>query len=528
MHLYVFNEAGRHLRTLHALTGATLHTFSYDGSGRLASIVDGSGNVMTIARAADGRPQSITSPRGQVTQLQTDANGYLTSIANPAGEAHVFINSAGGLVTSSAEPLGNTSTYTYDGQGRLTLDEDSASGSLTLARTGSDSDYTVATTTELGRTMSSRVVNAPDGTRTKVESQSAGLASTETLHTDGSSDLEYPDGVSVTRAIGADPRFGMRSPFESKSTISTPGGLVSTVQLAQSAILSNPADLMSLVSLTETGSINGRTSTSVYQASTRTSTWTSAGGRVATQTIDPQGLTVASQFGGLASTTMTFDALGRLATMIAGSGAEQRTTTFTYDSSGYLATIVDPLGRTQAFAYDLAGRLTTHTLTDGRILNFGHDANGRVTSVTPPGRAPTVYGYSPVNKVVSINPPDVAGVPNDLTTVAYDLDHQVTSVTRADGKALTYGFDVAGRSNSIGFSRGTVNLAYSPTSGHVDSVTAPGPIVTTFGHDGPLVTSESVAGPYTCHAVMDVRRELSPRDTEDQCGKHRQLYVRLR
>src|SRR6185295_13078039 len=94
LQLYVFNEVGRHLRTLHALTGATLHTFSYDASGRLASIVDGAGNTVTIARAADGKPLSITAPRGQVTQLQTDANGYLTSIANPAGEARVFTNSA--------------------------------------------------------------------------------------------------------------------------------------------------------------------------------------------------------------------------------------------------------------------------------------------------------------------------------------------------------------------------------------------------------------------------------------------------
>ncbi|HET9528736.1 MAG TPA: LamG-like jellyroll fold domain-containing protein, partial [Blastocatellia bacterium] len=79
--LYVFNPAGRHLRTLHALTGATLYEFTYDSAGWLTQVTDGDNNITTIERNGAGNVTGILSPFGQRTALTMDAGGFLASIA---------------------------------------------------------------------------------------------------------------------------------------------------------------------------------------------------------------------------------------------------------------------------------------------------------------------------------------------------------------------------------------------------------------------------------------------------------------
>ena len=134
--LYRFDGQGQHLRTLHALTGATLFSFSYDSEGRLTTVTDGDGNVTSIERDGGGTLTGIVAPFGQRTQLALDANGYLASITNPAGDIHALTyHGDGGLPATFTDPRGNLSQMTYDGLGRLTRDEDSAGGFFDLART---------------------------------------------------------------------------------------------------------------------------------------------------------------------------------------------------------------------------------------------------------------------------------------------------------------------------------------------------------------------------------------------------------
>jgi YD repeat-containing protein len=54
--VYVFDSTGRHLRTVHPMTGASLYQFEYDGAGHLATVTDVAGNVTTIQRDGTGNP----------------------------------------------------------------------------------------------------------------------------------------------------------------------------------------------------------------------------------------------------------------------------------------------------------------------------------------------------------------------------------------------------------------------------------------------------------------------------------------
>jgi YD repeat-containing protein len=67
--VFVFDESGRHRRTLDGLTGAVRHAFTDDSEGRLTAITDGDNRVTTIERDATGTPskprQSIVYLRGE-------------------------------------------------------------------------------------------------------------------------------------------------------------------------------------------------------------------------------------------------------------------------------------------------------------------------------------------------------------------------------------------------------------------------------------------------------------------------------
>ena len=85
--IYYFSSdstmAGRHLRTRDALTGAVRYRFTYDGSGRLATVVDASGLTTTIQRDGSGMPTAIVGPFGHSTALGLDGSGHLESLTDP-------------------------------------------------------------------------------------------------------------------------------------------------------------------------------------------------------------------------------------------------------------------------------------------------------------------------------------------------------------------------------------------------------------------------------------------------------------
>ena len=491
--VYVFDRAGRHLRTLNALTGATLYEFSYNARGNLISVTDGDGNVTTIERDGNGHPLAIIAPFGQRTALALDGNGYLASVSNPAGESFRMSYTADGLLTQFTDPKGNASQITYDSLGRLVRDQNAVGGGQTLAHAYNafSSDTQVTHTTALGRTTTYRTeklalgdqrrrLRFPDGTETQT-----------VFGTNGSTQTTQADGTATDLLEGPDPRFGMQAPITQSLTTAT-GGLTSTLTTQRSVSLANPSNPLSLTSLTDTVKLNGRASTRAFNASTRTWTNTSAAGRRSTAVIDAQGRATQTQISGLSAINNTYDALGRLASLNQGSGADVRTTGFTYNSNGYLASSTDALGRNTGFEYDAAGRVTRQTLPDGQVIRYGYDANGNLTSLTPPGQPAHVFTYTPVNLGAQYTPPAVdAGDPS--TRYTYDADKQLTQVARPDGQTLNYEYDNAGRLSTLTLPTGQRGYTYDAT-GKLISINAPDGTLS-YSYSGSLLTQTDWSGP---------------------------------
>jgi YD repeat-containing protein len=314
------------------------------------------------------------------------------------------------------------------------------------------------------------------------------------LGADGRAGAITPNGT-VTRLVkGPDSRFGMQAPLPSNLTITTPGGLRSTMTTTRTATLADPLNLLSLTSQTDTVTVNGRTSTSTFDATLRTITDRTSAGRQVVRTLDALGRLVQTQAAGLEPVSFTYDLRGRLTTITEGTGVAARVATLGYDLQDRLVSVTDALGRSVGFTYDLADRITTQTLSDGRQIGLTYDANENVTSISPPSRPAHAFGYTPVNLEASYTPPAV-GPASPATTYAYNADRQPTLITRPDGQTLAFGYDAGGRLSTLAVPTGIFRYAYSATTGQLTTLTAPDGGTLAYTYDGALVTSETWGGP---------------------------------
>jgi RHS repeat-associated protein len=491
--LYVFNSAGRHLSTLHALTGATLYQFTYDGAGRLTQVADGDNNITTIERNASGAPTGILSPFGQRTTLALDANGYLSQITDPLARSYQLTYTSDGLMTGMTTPRGHAFSYTYDSLGRLTKDDDPAGGSKMLARSDQGDSYTVTLSTALNRTDTYQIEVLPTNDERRINTDPVGLQTQILIKQNGMETTTSSDGTIQTLVETGDPRFGLRSPLIKSVAITTPGALSYNSSFTRAVTLSNPVNPLSLTSLTDTLTINGRVNTTAYTASTRTFVDTTPVGRQTTTVINTLGRITQQQFANLNADNLTYDARGRLSTFTSGSGGAARATSYSYNPEGFLSTITDPLGQITGFTYDAVGQVTQQTLPGGQVISFSYDANGNLTSVTPPGRPAHTFAYTPVDLTSGYTPPDVGGGATQ-TLYSFNLDRQLTTITRPDSQTLNFGYDSAGRLSTLTTPTGQYTYAYHATTGNLSSINAPGGSTLAYSYDGSLATGTTWSG----------------------------------
>lgn len=491
--LYTFDAAGRHLRTTDAIRGALIYGFEYDGVGRLATVSDASGNITRVERNASGAPVAIIAPGGQRTTLSLDANGYLARIADPSGAGVRLTYDGGGLLSTLTDPNGNDYRFTYDGLGRLTRDADPAGGSSTLARADTTRGYTATLTTAMNRVSTFVVESLPAGDVRRVNVTPGGTQTEALTHPDGSREVRYPDGTRAFLRAGPDPRFGMQAPLLRTLVITTPAGLVSTVQGTRAARLADPDNFLTLQALTDTLTINGRVYTTTLDATTNRLTERTPEGRQNVTIFDAQGRVVQYRRTGLAPLALTYNANGRLATLTEGSGADARTYTSLYDAQNRLIGLTDPLSRTVSYSYDAAGRLARTAHPGGSTVAFAYDANGNLSAISPPERAASTFDYTAVNLPEQYTPPH-EGAAGPSTTVTYDADRQPVLMTRQDGTPIRLAYDAGGRPDTLTSPSGVVRYNYDPGTGSLVTLSAPGGGTLSYTYDGALLTGSTWAG----------------------------------
>ena len=223
--VYVFDEDGRHLRTLDALTGGLRYRFAY-AAGLLASVEDGSGNVTTIERDTAGQPTAIVGPFGHRTTLALNPDGYLATVENPAGEDTQLGYGQGGLLHEARRPPWRAAHVRVRRRGPPDSGREPGGGWQTLTRTDQANGFTVVRRTQSvcpRRATGSRSFRTEACARRRRTRPQARRSRSSAR--DGRETVTQPDGATVTARLGPDPRFGMQAPLNVELVETTPGGL---------------------------------------------------------------------------------------------------------------------------------------------------------------------------------------------------------------------------------------------------------------------------------------------------------------
>jgi RHS repeat-associated protein len=466
--MYYFDTSGRLVHVKSPMLGTTLYSYSYDGSGRIASTTDAFGRTTTF-NYTSGLFSSITAPNGAVTLVTLDSNGYLASVTNPKSETYsmTYIN-ANGLLSTFTKPNSAVSTFTYDSDGFLVSDSHSGGFSSTLGMSGAN----ITLTSSMGRVrqeafvydkilgIMTQTVTEPDGSKNEFESAANYKESTFR-------------NQSIKKNHTAHPRFSGGIKFVSQTDEKFYGGRLTAYTFSAANFAMNALDPFAYTSTTEKATIgSGGTATettTVFTKSTKTWLETTKLGRTLTNIVDSYERLVSSQVGSQTAVVFSY-ANENLAQITQGA----RVTFFGYDpTSKLLTSITNANNETTTLAYDSAERLSSMTLPDSRVIGFTFDSVGNLTSITPPGQPAHVFTFNSKELNSGYEPPALDMINNWNTSYTYNNDKQLTQITRPDGQTISYNYgSTTGALNTITGAFGTYTQTYDSSKNPV-RMTAP-------------------------------------------------------
>jgi len=443
---YVFNQQGRHLRTLRTDNGATLYSFEYDGTGLLTAVDDAFGNRTTIERQADGTPQAIVSPFGQRTNLLLLPSGYLQTLTNPEGDEYFFDYNGSGLLTRVLDPGMNESQYGFDTAGRLSSTVAPGGATETFSRIELERGHRVTRVSQEGRVLEYEVNRLLDGSTEVINRFPGQLSNRTVVGTDGSESVQLASGQTIVTTFAPDPRFGMQSPVIASRRQTTPGGIVNEVLATRTVQLADPADPFSATQIVDTGSFNGATFVRERNPLTGIDTETSPAGRPLVVTRNAAGQLSSVGVDALAPLRYRYDTRGQLVEIAQGAGAEERLRVFEYQADGpALIRQTDPSSNAIEFAdFTATNRPQTITLPTGDVTTLEYDAESRITAMSPPERGAHRFEYTSFDAISAYEPPQV-GAESGRQEFSYNGDKQIEEIRLANGDTIDYVYDTTTR-----------------------------------------------------------------------------------
>jgi YD repeat-containing protein len=184
-----------------------------------------------------------------------------------------------------------------------------------------------------------------------------------------------------------------------------------------------------------------------------------------------------------------------------------------FNSSGELVSETSSTGLTTNLAYNSSGQLTTVTAPSGRQLTFTYNSAGLVATATDPAGLVVSYGYDYNDNLISVS--DSAGPATTQWQFAYDGEHELTSMTDADGNATQIAY-AAGRvvSQTDPLSR-TTRWSYS---GGQTLVTSPAGNVTQYlfnSQNEPVSTTKGYGTAYATTTTTTYNAAGEPTSVTD-------------
>ena len=522
--VFLFDQNGRHLKTLDRTTGRTLYEFEYTLGGKLERVIQSApttGEQSTpletvINRDASHQPESIVAPFGQTTNFTLDGNGYLGTVSVPGdGDYVATYHDAKGLLQTFQNPRLEQSSYLFDSIGRIQTATDRSQEQLGFSRVGDANGYMVTHTSPMQRPTTYAVVdgdwgaivqqnNFPDGTTTRVETSLSGR-----------SKITLRDNTFIQHDKVPDPVYGMKDPFTYRSYVRLPDQ--SSLTVTRSRDVTTDPSTKTVVEQRDTATLNGKTTLRVFDANARTLTTTSPEQRQVVVTYDNNDMPSVFQRDDYASITLTYDR-GRVATIQHGT---RQPILIDYDddngdgdaADGYVRTVTRNDGTMDlvtTYQHDPMGRVTEQSLPNQSTSSLGrvamsYDGTGALSLLTPPGYTTppasdsVSHGFAtnPLGLLQSYEPPPVSGVANKDTTYHFNADRQLDYV-EIGNRIIDWKYNETpapgtGRIESVELpgTEGEIFFTFDPQQHYVSDLVGPATQRVTMSRNGGLLESLS-------------------------------------
>ncbi|MEN5178401.1 RHS repeat-associated core domain-containing protein [Comamonas testosteroni] len=475
----VFDLRGKIKSTVNAFSGASIIEYGYNGD-HIASVKTADGDTALINRDGSGRITSIRGFDDQVTTFSYDAMGMLSKVSLPGGGVHQMAYGTDLVsqkrLASYTDPNGNTDKFGWS-DGRLAWNKDAAGGGWSLGTAeenfaGQKRKFNILTSAE-GRVFkysqplqqyysSEKIIINPDGLVKKWTSSPYYSNNFSTTYENG---LRHSLSDYSSRGYGAD---GYNSSSNTKdeyiyftgsfdsiynrvNVSSNIGSGVWSASWNENGISSKIDYRNGYLELT--GPLGEKAYASVDDQMRPTSVTPTDGASVSIER-DGKGRPTRIQSDGYSSvqdqTPVSSTRFAQMAYHAAGNG------------KGQLASITNALGQESKFEYDAKGQLTNSAGPDGRSVEYRYDPVGNMTSLRTPAGVEHRFSWNAINNPASY---DIA---SKATTWAYNLDRELTKITRPGGQSIAITYDLGGRPSSIQHGQGTTNITYdnvgAPTS----------------------------------------------------------------
>jgi RHS repeat-associated protein len=429
---------------------------------RLTGGLGAPGNPV-VRRAYDGLGNlvSLTDPRGCTTTTTFEATHrtYPLAVSTCLGHATTFVHDPRwGHRLNDTDPNGQTTSYAYDGLGRLTrvtgpLDGGSTHGTLTKA-------YLDVGNPSTQRVLTSRTEQHGTAAAIWAEEYVDGLGRVHLTRTEG------PNGQTIQTETSYDarglvaatstPHFSTETPawtqfthdaLRRRTRVTRPDGSSGTMAYSPG-----------LVAVTDERGQVKRRHLDGFGRVTRVEEVTETGTFATRYSYDATGALrlVTNHLGH--ETRVEYDHLGRKVSL---TDPSMGTWTYGYDAGGLLTRQTDAKGQTLTFEHDAQGRVRFKRYPDGARIEWVYDdpivaySRGRLTRVLDLATA-TTFRYDALGRVTQTQRL-LDGVIYTLTR-AHDALGRVTTETFPDGDVVTYGFNTAGWLDRVG--NGSDPVAY--------------------------------------------------------------------
>jgi RHS repeat-associated protein len=421
-------------------------TFTYDAAGRLLTETDPLGNVTTYTYNAVGKKLTVKDANNQTTTYAYNGRNLLTSVTAPGGAATTYTYDNAGNLTTRTDAKDHQTMYVYDTANQLT------GMTLPLNRQWTYAYDAAGNRTQMVDANGNSTQTAGDGTTTYSYDGSGRL--TGINYSDSTPDVTYTyDGVGnrtqmtdgATDTYAYDGVNRLTQATRAADTVSYTYDLAGNITrrtYPDSTVVDYSYDddsrLATVVS-------SGQTTTYTYDAAGNVgqTALPSGNGYVEERTYDRAGRLTrkkSSKAGStLADFTYTLDAVGNPTQIVRG-GAMAGTTTYSYDNRDRLTEVCfqaacpggsDPFIR---WTYDVVGNRLTETRSSG-ATTYSYNASDELTAA-----GSTTYGYDENGNQTS------AGA----TALSYDLANRLKTVTKQSG-TTTYEYDGDGKRLQVTF-----------------------------------------------------------------------------